>query len=105
MILTICYASSTLIEVFSPENPVVNVNDQKGYYEDVRLNFNEANVKFAFGIYGDQDYLPRTDSRYVKWLASYRLLEEDGTNSEVMLPLTECTQADLDELFPLNEKQ
>ena len=56
MVLVTSYAISTLIEVFSPENPVVNVNDQKGYYEDYSLNFNDANVKFAFGVYGDQDY-------------------------------------------------
>lgn len=96
MVLVTSYAISTLIEVFSPENPVVNVNDQKGYYEDFSLNFKEANVKFAFGVYGDQDYKSRTDTRYIKWLATYRKLEDDGTTSITMLPMKECTQADLD---------
>ena len=53
MILTISYAASTLLEVMQPENPVVNVNDHKDYYENQRLNFNEADVRFAIGIYGD----------------------------------------------------
>ena len=84
---------------------MVNVNDQKGYYEEKRLNFNKANVRFAFGVYGDQDYASRTDSRYVKWIADYVRLQEDGSSSSTLLPMKECTQADLDQFFPLNEEQ
>ena len=71
MILTISYAASTLLEVMQPENPVVNVNDHKDYYENQRLNFNEADVRFAIGIYGDQDLLSKTDTRYTKWFGTY----------------------------------
>ena len=82
---------------------MVNVNEQKGFYEDARLNFNEANVRFAIGVYGDSDFLSKTDTRYVKWFATYTKLEDDGSTKETMLPMKKCTQEDLDQFFPLNE--
>lgn len=67
----------------------------KNYYDgNDKLNFNEANFRFAFTFVGKEDLKRKDDPRYVKILA--RLwTQKDGIKSEKILDYHLCTAEDL----------
>ena len=71
------------------------------------MDLDSANFRFAIGAKEYYSNESKNDPRYVKWVAKIIGNSNDGARRgfEYLIDLHPCTESDLAEFYPINEKQ
>ena len=72
----------------------INYHVLHNHYEEEGLNLLEANQNIAISVVGDYDGLTKYDPKYVRMIAKYFYLDEQGNNIYENIPVNTCTDND-----------
>ena len=81
------------------KNPSIATFDQEiEASQDNSFRLDDSSFMFAFGIdtYGGST---KNDERYLKWIARYKIVTDEGETIERYVPVHNCTEEDFDKLY------
>ena len=65
------------------------------------INLDEANIKMAFAIQGQDDRELKYDPRYVRLFIELKTRHSDGTTDNKLIPYHYCKEEDFAKFYPL----
>ena len=93
--LVLYYATSTLVDLYERNSPIINTNIIEDYYDSTdEMDLDESNFRFAIGAkeyYSNQSI---NDPKYVKWVAKIIGNSDTGARRgfEETIELHSCTK-------------
>ena len=90
--ISLGYFLNGLQDISVGAGAVISTSSVSNYYGiDNGLSLNETNQRIAISVIGKNDGMPKFDPKYVRLIADYTDVDENGNEISIKLPLHTCT--------------